>query len=105
MNVIAGPEDLKELRAILEQHCANVGRNPEEISNTVHVPMRIVADEKKAAELRRGKDWNMIGPTQYVIDRCGDFIDAGVNEFCLQSLKQQPDVYQQLNEEIFPAFD
>ena len=47
----------------------------------------------------------MIGSPQYVIDRCGAFIEAGVDEFCLQSIRQQPEVYQELNEEIFPAFD
>jgi len=105
MNIIAGPEDLKRLRGVLSRHCEKVGRNPNDIISTVHVPMRIVHDEKKAEELRRGRDWQMIGPRQYVIDRCGDFIEAGTDEFCLQSLPQKGDVYQELDEEIFSAFD
>ena len=105
MNAIAGPEDLKRLRGILEGHCEAVGRDPAEISSTVHVPMRIVRDEKKAQELRHDNDWTMIGPPQYVIDKCGDFIDAGVNEFCLQSIRQKPEIYQELNEEVLSAFD
>ena len=71
----------------------------------MHVPMRILDDEKHAEHLRRGNDWTMIGSKQYVIDRCGAFIDAGVDEFCLQSIRQQPDIYAELNEEIFTAFD
>ena len=105
MNAICGPEDLKRLWSIVERHCEDVGRDPAEISRSVHVPMRIVDDEQHAEHLRRGNDWTMIGSKQYVIDRCGAFIDAGVDEFCLQSIRQKPDIYAELNEEIFSAFD
>ena len=47
----------------------------------------------------------MIGSPQYVIDRCGAFIDAGVDEFCFMSIRQKPEVYAELDEEIFSAFD
>ena len=105
MNAICGPEDLQRLWSIVERHCEDVGRDPAEISRSVHVPMRIVDDEKHAEHLRRGNDWTMIGSKQVVIDRCGAFIDAGVDEFCLQSIRQKPDIYAELNEEIFSAFD
>ncbi len=105
MNAICGPEDLKRHWSIVEQHCEAVGRPPSEIKRSVHVPMRIVRDEKDAERIRRGNDWTMIGPPQYVIDRCGAFIDAGVDEFCLQSIRQKPEIYQELNEDIFSAFD
>ena len=105
MNAICGPEDLKRHWGILEAHCEAVGRDPSEIKRSVHVPMRIVRDEKEAERIRRGNTWTMIGPPQYVIDRCGAFIDAGVDEFCLQSIRQQPEVYQELDEEIFSAFE
>ena len=67
--------------------------------------MRIERNEEKAAELRGGRDHLMIGSPQYVIDRCADYIDAGSEEFMLQSILQRPDIYAELNEEIFPAFD
>jgi len=105
MNIIAGPDDLKRLRGVLAKHCENVGRDPAEISSTVHVPMRIVSDDKKAAHLRKDNTWTMIGSRQYVIDRCAEFIDAGVDEFCLQSIRQQPEIYQELDEEILSAFE
>jgi len=105
MNAICGPEDLKRHWRVVEAHCEDVGRDPAEIKRSVHVPMRIVRDEKEAERLRRGNDWTMIGPVQHVIDRCGAFIEAGVDEFCLQSIRQQPEVYAELNEEIFSAFD
>ena len=105
MNAICGPDDLRRHWRVVERHCEAVGRDPSEIKRSVHVPMRIVRDEKEAERIRRGNDWTMIGPPQYVIDRCGAFIDAGVDEFCLQSIRQKPEVYQELDEEIFGAFD
>lgn len=104
-NAIASPQRLKDLSAILERHCEEVGRDPNEIKKSVHVGMRIERDEKRAAELRRGQDWMMIGPPNYVIDRAQDFIDAGVSEFCLQSIPQKADIYAELDEEVFSAFD
>ena len=105
MNAICGPEDLKRLWGIVEAHCEAVGRDPSEIKRSVHVPMRIVRDDNHAEHVRRGNTWTMVGSPQYVIDRCGAFIDAGVDEFCLQSIQQKPEVYEELNEEIFSAFD
>ena len=105
MNVVCGPEDLKQSWRILESHCETVDRDPSEIKRSVHVPMRIVRDEKEAERIRGGNTWTMIGPPQYVIDRCGAFIDAGVDEFCFMSIRQRPEVYAELDEEIFSAFD
>ena len=105
MNAICGPEDLKRLWGIVEQHCEDVGRDPAEIKRSVHVPMQLIHDETKAVLARRGNPWTMVGAKQYVIDRCGAFIDAGVDEFCLQSIEQRPEVYQELDEEVFSAFD
>ena len=105
MNIMNGPEEMKRLSGVLEQHCEAVGRDPAEIRKTVHVAMRIERDEKKAAELRGGKDWNMIGPPQYVIDRAQDFIDVGVDEFKLCLIPNNPEVYTELDEEVLSAFD
>ena len=105
MNAICGPDDLKRLWGIVEQHCEDVGRDPAEIKRSVHVPMQLIHDETKAVLARRGNPWTMVGAKQYVIDRCAAFIEAGVDEFCLQSIEQRPEVYQELDEEVFSAFD
>ncbi len=62
-------------------------------------------DESKAAELRRGADWNMIGPVPFVIDRVNDFIEAGVDEFMMQAIPNKPAVYEELDKEILSAFE
>ncbi|MCZ6853605.1 MAG: LLM class flavin-dependent oxidoreductase, partial [Gammaproteobacteria bacterium] len=105
MNVIAGPDELKHLIGVLERHCEALDRDPATIQKTVHTPIRIVPDEGKAKELRGGDDWKMIGTVAYVIDRVGDFIDAGVDEFMLQSIPNKPTVYEELDAEILSAFD
>jgi alkanesulfonate monooxygenase SsuD/methylene tetrahydromethanopterin reductase-like flavin-dependent oxidoreductase (luciferase family) len=105
MNVIASPERVKHLSSVLERHCEAVGRDPAEIQKTVHVPIRIVHDEKKAEEIRGENAWSMIGSPQYVIDRIGDFLDVGITEFTPQIRPQRPEIYQELDEEVFSAFD
>ena len=105
MNVIASPKQVAHLAEVLARHCDEVGRDPNQIPKTVHVPIRIVRDEKKAAQLRGDNDWAMVGSPQYVIDRIGDFLAVGVSEFVPQIRKQTPEAYQELDEEVFAAFD
>ena len=105
MNVIASPDHIRHLSSVLEKHCENVGRDPAEIQKTVHVPIRIVRDEKKAREIRGDNDWSMIGSPQYVIDRIGDFLDVGITEFTPRIPVQKTEIYQELDEEVFSAFD
>ena len=105
MNVIAGPERIRHLSQVLAKHCDAIGRDAAEIKRTVHVPISIIHDEAEARKLRAGKDWSMIGPPQFVIDRIGDFLEAGITEFIPQIKPQRPEIYQELDEEIFSAFD
>ncbi len=105
MNVIASPERIRHLSQVLAKHCDAIGRDAAEIKRTVHVPISIVHDEAKARKLRDGKDWSMIGPPQFVIDRIGDFLKVGITEFIPQIKPQRPELYQELDEEIFSAFD
>ena len=105
MNVIASPERLAHLSRVLARHCDDVGRDPSEIPKTVHVPIRIVRDESKAKRIRGDDDWSMVGSPQYVIDRIGDYLEVGVTEFTPQIRPQRPEVYQELDEEVFAAFD
>ena len=105
MNVIASPERVKHLNGVLERHCEAVGRDPAEIERTLHVPIRIIRDEQKAKEARGDNDWAMMGSPQYVIDRIADFAALGITEFTPQIRPQKPEVYQELDEEVFSAFD
>ena len=105
MNVIASPDQFRHHCEVLDKHCEAIDRDPAEITRTAHLPIRVIHDEKQAKEARGDSDWAMLGSPQYVIDRIGDFIEAGVQEFCFASIPQKPHVYQELNEDILPAFD
>ncbi|MDA1075384.1 MAG: TIGR03560 family F420-dependent LLM class oxidoreductase [Proteobacteria bacterium] len=105
MNVIASPERIRHLSEVLERHCEAVGRDPSEITKTVHVPIRIERDEARAKKLRGDNAWSMIGSPQYVIDRIGDFLDVGISEFTPQIRPQRPEIYTELDEVVFSAFD
>ena len=105
MNVIAGPEEVKRLGGVLERHCESMGRDPAEIQRTAHVPIRIEKDEARAGELRGERDWAMIGPVDFVIDRTQDFIDAGITEFTFQLVPNKPEVYDEIDREVLSAFD
>lgn len=105
MNVMVGPKQVERLGKVLERHCDAIDRDPTEIQRTVHVPMRIERDETKAEQLRAGREWAMIGPVNFVIDRARDFIDAGVTEFMLQSIPNKPEIYDELDREVLSAFD
>ena len=99
------PDDIRHKKQVLARHCESIGRDPAEIKVSAHVPMRIERDEEKAKQLRGGRDFLMIGSPNFVIDACAEYIDAGTEEFMLQSIQQRADRYAELNEEIFPAFD
>lgn len=105
MNVIASPERVVHLSEVLARHCEKIGRDPAEIQRTLHVGIRIERDEAKAKKLRGENDWQMIGSPQYVIDRIADFVKIGITEFTPQIRPQRPEIYQELDEEVFAAFD
>ncbi len=105
MNVIASPARVRQLGEVLARHCEAIGRDPAEIKRTVHVPIRVVHDDAKAQRLRGDNAWSMIGSPAYVIDRIADYRAAGVTEFIPQVRPQRPEVYQELDETVFAAFD
>ena len=51
------------------------------------------------------KDWQLIGPPQYLIDRAHDFMDVGVDEFMFHSIANKPELFAELDEQVFSTFD
>ena len=96
--------------SVLERHCADVGRDPSEIKRTVTMPL-LVTDDTAVAQrfidlLGPG---SMAGPRSYLVDRIGEFVEAGVYEimFGLHTLtnRNDPETVQQVEEQIVAAFD
>jgi len=66
---------------ILEQHCEDAGRDPAEIRRTLLMPCYLTDDkeliERAVKNLGPG---TVAGPASYIIDRIGEFQEAGIEE-------------------------
>ncbi|GCE02987.1 LLM class F420-dependent oxidoreductase [Dictyobacter aurantiacus] len=76
------PEDFKRKNAILDEHCAAVGRNPEEIARSIQVPI----NPDNLAETRQNTE---------------NYIEAGVNHIVLNIRPPYPQgIVHRLVEEV-----
>ena len=99
---------------VLQRHCEAVGRDPAEIKHTLTMPMHLT-DDKQSAEgfIERIGPESMAGPRHYIIDRIGQFVDAGVDEIIFSPSSHDGlafpagdvSVLQRVDEEIIAAFD
>lgn len=95
--------------AILTQHCEDAGRDPAEIRKTVLMPT-LLSDDKEAVQAmikgRRLGDGSAVGGKNFIIDRVGEIIDAGVDEIMFGGIQtEQPDEFMRFEEEVLRVFD
>lgn len=84
-NVWATPEIFAQKLAILNQHCADVGRDPATIQKTIAALLfltedKAVADKLRASELPRP---SIIGNAQEVADQVNAYAALGVDEIII----------------------
>jgi alkanesulfonate monooxygenase SsuD/methylene tetrahydromethanopterin reductase-like flavin-dependent oxidoreductase (luciferase family) len=73
--------------AILEQHCEDVGRDPADIKRTLLMPCFLTEDQDLIDRVVQNLGPGTVaGPKQYVIDRIGEFTDAGISEIMFGGL-------------------
>ena len=93
---------------VLERHCEKVGRDPAEIKHTTLMPVMVTDDETAAAAFIAGRklgEGTVAGPKDYVIDRIGEFVHAGVDEIMFGGLvTAEIEQYQRFEQEILSAF-
>ena len=111
---------------VLERHCEAVGRDPAEIKHTLLVPLKVTDDKAEAERFSerlgyRSMDRNhgnfggtlveprlsgsVAGPLNYVIDRIGQFVDAGVDEIMFGAIPTgDVEAFQRVEEDIVAAF-
>jgi len=105
-NYPSSPELFKHKMEVIERHCEDIGRNPGEIKKTIHIPLRLENDEKKAAQLRKARgEWAMYGTASFIIDRIQQYIDVGVEEIMFGGVPSKPKLFKRINEEILSAFN
>ncbi|MHA2281736.1 MAG: TIGR03560 family F420-dependent LLM class oxidoreductase [Promethearchaeota archaeon] len=104
-NLPGSPEIFKHKLDVIERHCEDIGRDPDEIEKTLLIPLRLENDEKKAVQLRKARGgWALYGTASYIIDRIQEYIDAGAEEIMLGSVPMKPKLFERINEEILYAF-
>lgn len=110
-------EVFKRKRDVLRQHCEAIGRDPAEITLTHHADVLIGSTDNDVRALldRYPSLWGTpeadrlpahhIGTPQQVIDRMGEFIDAGAGGFVLWAPDYpQTESLQAFAEQVVPAF-
>ena len=107
-----GPMTLDYYRhkvGVLERHCENVGRDASEIKRTILMPVMVTDDETAAAAFIAGSklgEGTVAGPKDDVIDRIGEFVEAGVDEIMFGGLPTPKiEQYQRFEEEVVSVFD
>lgn len=90
-NFAGTPEAFREKSAILDRHCEEVGRDPAEIGRTIHLLITVAPDEAtlqpvlervasqagRPVEAYLRSSQVVAGTPQQVIDRLGEYADAG----------------------------
>ena len=92
--------------SVLEQHCEAAGRDPAEIRRTLLMPCYLTEDRGLIERAVKGLGPGTVaGPAQYVIDRIGEFEDAGIAEIMFGGIRSGDiDRLRQFEEEIVGAF-
>ena len=105
-NYPASPELFRHKMNVIKRHCEDIGRDPAEIKKTIHIPLRLESDEKKAEELRkRYGEWVLYGTASFIIDRIQQYKDVGVEEIMFGGVPCKPELYESINDEILSAFN
>lgn len=97
---------LRHKISVVERHCADVGRDPAEITPTVLVPVRLTDDQARADRFIEAIGPNSVaGSADYIVQRLGELIDAGAQEIMFGLLYNTPDDYQALDDQVLSQFD
>lgn len=95
-----------EKAGILEKHCEDAGRDPAEIRRTLLMPCYLTEDQDLIDRVIKGLGKGTVaGSKQYVIDRIGEFADAGITEIIFGGIPSgDVERLQQFEEEILGSF-
>ena len=96
------PETVQHKLSVLARHCDDIGRDPAEIRNTLHMPLTLTDEGSSESPATLGPGLTK-APVSLVVDRVGALERVGIAEIIFQP---QPDVaaLQRLDEEVLAAF-
>ena len=87
---------------ILDRHCADCGRDPSEIRRTLLMPCYLTEDKGLIERVTKGLgEGTVAGSAQYIVDRIGEFKEAGIAEIMFGGIASgDVDRLQMYEEEI-----
>ncbi len=117
INVMGGLGTVKQKIAVLERHCSDVGRDPEEITKSTFGPVLLIDDEERAQQLRErlagmggtaadpAAEVLPIGNAAHVRGVIERFAEAGVSYMIMMSRPPYNfDIYRRISDEVVAAF-
>lgn len=91
---------------VINRHCEEVGRDPQEISLTISMPTKLsTVNSDTDAFISQVGPGTVAGTADYIINRVGEFIEAGVDEIMFSPRPSDGESLQRLDEEVLSAFD
>jgi len=87
------PADLRHKIAVLEEHCAGVGRDPAEIQKSAAALLIITDTAEQAEKLRSGMAHRggLVGTVEQLREIVADYEAAGVDELIVPDFTMTPD--------------
>ena len=114
MNVRGTPAGVAQKIAALERHCAEIGRDPAEITKTIVSPL-VLHDDPHVAERHRQRHGPTLSPAErnaalpiggaaHIITVLQSYQAVGVQGVILTGLPNNPRLYERIDKEIVAAF-
>jgi F420-dependent oxidoreductase-like protein len=117
INVIGSVDGAKHKIEVLERHCADVGRDSNEITKSIFGPVMLIDDEARAAQMRaamaagmgttpeRAAETLAIGNAAQVRSVIERYAEAGVSYIIMMSRAPYKfDLYRRISDEVVSAF-
>jgi F420-dependent oxidoreductase-like protein len=99
------PDQLRHKNAVLDAHCASIGRDPQEIARATGGTISL----SRGADGSSPSDVDVAGSVSEVIEQLRDYAEAGADEFIVRdhsehlTVTETLDVIGRLTADVFPA--
>ena len=116
-NTFGSPETFKKKIALLEEHCREIGRDPDTIEKSVLLQLKLTADhpeaerfltsfaESRGLPLEEARGRFLAGPAEAIRRQVQAYVDAGVTHFILTLYAPyDEDGLRRFAERVIPAF-
>ena len=114
INIIGSVDVAKHKIEVLERHCEDAGRDPNDITKSVFGPLFLTDDEERAQQMRGAMAGGMaggdeesaerglaIGNAEHILEVMGRFSEIGVSYFIMMSRPPyKQELYKRISDEI-----